>query len=583
MDKLTSDNLHLEKSADTLTQGAGPVNRDTQGTEPSPNFSSPGPAKARAASAPAQAHSKKHLVRAAGIVGLMTLASRILGMIRDMITAKSFGTSWQWDAFIYAFMLPNFFRRLVGEGALSNAFIPVYSEILEKHGRAQAFRFANVMATVLCVVLLGFFLLLEGGLNALFHFGNFSPRVHLIFDLLRFLFPYLFFISFFALAMGVLNCHGHFFSPSLGPVILDLFWIAGVLWCIPLAGRLPQDQLRILALVILISGIVQVAVDIPPLYRIGFRPRWILEFWDQGLKKTLQLILPAILSFAVVQINLLVDMTLGFVLGAGANSSLWYGTRLMQFPLGVFAVAMGTALLPAVSQQAARKEFEALKKTLTFALGSVFLIIIPCSIGLMILSKPIVRLLFERGEFDAVSTARTAAVLVCYSIGLFAYSGQKIIVSGFYAVQDTRTPVKLGIVALISNILLNLILMIPLKEAGLALATSLSGILQFLLLIYVYHRKIASFPFREMAGSFARILLASLVMAVCCILSFRFLEHSVPGLSAGRLALQVFGSILLSTLAYAAFCLIFRVPEMRQAFEWALRKKIQPPASQEQA
>ena len=581
MDQPTSPHLNFEKSGDTVTQAEGPVNQDTQ-TNPGPGdpSSSPDQAACQQVTASTGSSSKRHLVRAASLVSGMTLTSRILGMIRDIVTAKSFGTSWQWDAFIYAFMLPNFFRRLVGEGALSNAFIPVYSEVLEKHGRQAAFRFANVMATVLFVVLLSFFLLLEAGLNVLLHFGTFSGRVQLTLDLLRFFFPYLFFISFFALAMGILNCHRHFLSPSLGPVILDLFWIAGVLWCVPFAGALAEDQLRMLALVILISGAVQVAVDIPPLYRIGFRPKWLFELWDQGLKRTVQLILPAILGFAVVQVNLLVDMTLGFFLGAGANSSLWYGTRLMQFPLGVFAIAMGTALLPQISQQATRKEFEVLKKTLSFALGSVFLIIIPCSIGLIVLAKPIVQLLFERGEFDVVSTARTAAVLLCYSIGLFAYSGQKIIIAGFYAVQDTRTPVKVGIAALVTNIVLNLILMVPLKEAGLALATSISGILQFFLLIYVYHRRIASFPFREITGSFVRIFLASIVMATLCVLSFRFLGYSFPGKGTGPLGIQVLGSISLSVLAYVAFCLIFRVPEMRQAVQWAFGKKKRTPISQ---
>ncbi len=529
------------------------------------------PAKERTeASSPC---AKKELVRSAGIVGLMTLLSRVLGMIRDIVSAKQFGTTWQWDAFIYAFALPNFLRRLVGEGALSSAFIPVYSETSQRQGKSEANRFANVVFTLLGGALALFLLAVEGVLHLLLQNPALSERLRLVVDLLRYFFPYLWFISLTALTMGILNCHRDFFTPSLSPVILDLFWIAGVLWVAPLFGKMPQDQLHGLAWVILLSGAVQLGVQIPPLYRLGFRLHWVWETADQGLKKTTHLLLPSIFSFAIVQINLLVDMTLGLTIGPGANSALWYGTRLMQFPLGVFAIAIGTALLPMISHYAAKKEMEMAKKTLSFALRCVFLIILPCAVGLMVLSVPIVQILFERGEFDQVSTARTAAVLFCYSIGLFAYSGQKILTAGFYAVQDTRTPVKLGIVALVSNIIFNLILMRYFAEAGLALATSISGILQFILLIAFYHRKVSPFPFREMAESFVRILLASLAMGGVAFFLHGTLSTRFPGAGLTPQLLQVFGSIGLSVLAYFFFCLIFRVKEMKEALDWVLKNK----------
>ncbi|HLD49981.1 MAG TPA: lipid II flippase MurJ, partial [bacterium] len=203
MDKTSS----FEKSDDNLTQPPAPVNQDKMG--------------------------KGHLVKAAGVVGLMTLTSRVLGMVRDIVTAKQFGTSWQWDAFIYAFMLPNFFRRLVGEGALSTAFIPVYSETLQQKGPEAAFRFANVLNTVVTGFLLVFMLIVEVALQILMRVHFSDPRLHLTIDLLRIFFPYLFFISLFAFGMGVLNCHRHFFTPSLGPVIMDLAWIAAILWVLP--------------------------------------------------------------------------------------------------------------------------------------------------------------------------------------------------------------------------------------------------------------------------------------------------------------------------------------------------------------
>ncbi len=516
---------------------------------------------------------KKHLLEAAGLMGAMTLCSRILGMIRDVVSAKNFGTSWQWDAFLYAFMLPNFFRKLVGEGALSSAFIPVYSETLSQKGKDEAFRFAQVTLTLLIVVLAAFLLVMELVLNVVLKWGHFSPMITLTLDLLRWMFPYLLFMSLFVLGMGILNSHRHFLSPSLGPIIFDLFWIAGVLWITPQAGKAFENQVRWLTVVIVISGAAQVAAELPALYRMGFRIRWVWDMAYPGLKKTLHLFLPTVLGFAVVQINILVDSTCGLMIGEGANSSLWYGNRLMQFPLGIFAIAMGTALLPTIAAQNARQELESVRKTLSFALRSIFLIILPSSVGLIVLSKPIIQLLFERGQFDAVSTSRTAAVLLCYSIGLFAYSGQKIMTAGFYAAQNTRTPVKIAAASLLTNITLNLILMIPLKEAGLALATSIAGILQFSLLVFFYHRKTMRLDLQEIFQSFFKIGLASFAMGLTAWIVFNFSQKMIPGSNTMILLVHVLLAIFLSIASYLGFCFLFRVREVREAFVWSKEKK----------
>ncbi len=545
MDKTSS----FEKSDATLAQTPTPVNQDKM-------------------------TGKKHLVKAAGIVGLMTLASRVLGMIRDILTAKQFGTSWQWDAFIYAFMLPNFFRRLVGEGSLSTAFIPVYSETLQQKGPAAAFRFANVVNTVVTGILFIFMLVVEIALQILMHVQFSDPRLHLAIDLLRIFFPYLFFISLFAFGMGVLNCHQHFFTPSLGPVILDLAWIGAIVWILPLAGKIPEDQLHALAWVLLFSGFLQFAVDIPPLMKMGFRFRWIWDSTNEGLRKAGRLLLPAIMGFSIVQLNLLLDTSCAYFIGPGANSALWYGTRLMQFPLGVFGIAMGTALLPMIANQVARKEMEAAKHTLSFALRAVALILFPCAVGLMVLRVPIVQLLFERGHFDAVSTARTASVLFYYSIGLFAYSGEKIVASGFFAMQDTRTPVIMGVVSLIINGILNVILMRFMQESGLALATSIAAIAEFIFLMMIYNRKISPLPLMQMTRSVVKILAASVAMGICCVFVFREFSLFFPGKTVFAMLVRVFGSISISTLAYVGFCLLFRVSEIREAWEWMKKRKV---------
>ena len=527
---------------------------------------------------------KAQLLKAAGVIAGLTLVSRILGMIRDIVSAGHFGTSWQWDAFIYAFMLPNFMRRLVGEGALSSAFIPVYSDVTQKEGREAAERFARVVFTLLFWLLISLLAVSQIVLLVLLKVFSLPPVFRLTSELLQVLFPYLFFISLSALSAGILNCHRHFLSPALSPVILDVVWIAGVLWVVPMGGVLAEDQVFWLAVSILVSGAIQLGIQVPPLLRCGFTPRFSFDFRHPGLVRVGRLMLPAILGFAIMQINLLVDMTLGFWVGAGANSSLWYGNRLMQFPLGIFAIAMGTALLPTISHHAARQEIKEAQKMLSFAMRSIFFIIFPATAGLIALRVPIVQLLFERGEFDALSTVRTASVLLYYTIGLFAYSGQKLIVTGFYALEDTKTPMKVGAWTLFLNIVFNLILMGPMKESGLALATSISGIFNFLALIYLFQKRIAGFPLGEILKSSGRILAASLITGGLTAVFYQGIYGAAPVVSQTvRLLVSVFGSMAGSALVYLGLSLLFRVSEVREALAWfrESRRKGGIPASEE--
>ena len=516
---------------------------------------------------------KLKLLKAAGMIGALTLLSRVLGMIRDILSANSFGTTWQWDAFIYAFMLPNFMRRLVGEGALLSAFVPVYTQIVEREGKESAFRFANIVFTFLFWSLLGFLLVIELVLLILIKVPFLPPVVHLTCELLTLLFPYLFFISLCALATAILNSHHHFFSASLSSIILDLVWIGGVFAAMTWGGYQSETRVILLSIFIFLSGAIQLGAQVPSLFGLGFIPRFHFDFSHPGLLQIGKLILPSVLGFAIIQINILVDMTLGFWVGPGANSSLWYGNRLMQFPLGVFAIAMGTALLPAISQHTARKEIEEAKKALAFALRSVFFIILPATVGLMVLRTPIVQLLFERGEFDALSTARTSFVVLCYTLGLFAYSGQKLVVTGFYSLQDTKTPVKVGALTLLLNIIFNLILMGPLKEGGLALATSIAGIVNFCLLLYFYNKRTTRFPIREVLVSSLKILMASLAMGVFAWLIYSGIFPMTRGGMTFRLLVSIFGSIGLSGLIYIGFCFLLRVSEIQDAVRWLVSRK----------
>jgi len=506
---------------------------------------------------------KKHLLKAAATMGSMTLVSRILGMVRDIVSANAFGTTWQWDAFLYAFMIPNFLRRIVGEGAFSSAFIPVYNEVLHKEGKEAAFRFASACMSVLMTALAIFILIVEILLTGALQLESLSPTLRLTLDLLRYLFPYLWFVSLWALTMGVLNSHRHFFSSALGPIILNLAWIAAVLYLLPRTRGGINGELTFLAIVISVEGVIQLALEVPPLYKLGFRFRWVWDLASPALAKVGRLVVPSLLSFAIFQINVLIDMTLGLLIGPGANSSLWYGTRLMQLPLGVFAVAAGSALLTSAARQNANSDTEQAKEMMSFALRGIFLIVLPCAVGLILLAQPIVQMLFEHGQFNAESTRRTSAVLVCYTIGLFAYSGQKILNNGFYGAQNTRVPMMVGGTALVVNVGFSLLLMRYLAEAGLALATSISGIFQFCILAGLYHRRIAAFDIKATIFSFLRILAASAAMGGVCVFTFGALETYLPGASSSLHIVRVFLTIALSIISYPFFCLLMGVKEIK--------------------
>jgi len=427
----------------------------------------------------------------------------------------------------------------------------------------------TLMVTAFVVIL--FFI--EIALAAVLEWGVMPARVELIIDFLRFFFPYLALISISALWMGVLNSHRHFFGAAFSPVALNIIWIAGTLWVTVFADKGQAYQLRMLAGIMLFAGVVQMAVEWPSLLKIGYTFRWI---WDRAypdVKRVFALLLPVTLGFAAMQINLMVDMTLSFWIGPGANSSLWYGNRLMQLPLGLFAVGMGTALLPAIASQIAAGKTQLAEKNISFALRSIFLLVIPCSAGLIVLSTPIVRFLFERGEFDAESTRRTAQVLLCYAIGLFAHSGQKIITTGFHASQDTKTPVKSTMIALAVNFAFNLILMWPLKEAGLALATTISGIVQFFYLAIVLHRKTLRLPVREIVVSFAKICIAGTVMSFFAFFFYGFMEEIAPGGKLLEQGLRLFSTMTLSGLVYFICCFFLRAEEVHAAAALIFKRK----------
>ena len=458
--------------------------------------------------------------RAAGIIGGLTFLSRILGLVRDMVVAGLFGSGMAADAFFVAFRIPNLLRRLFAEGSLTIAFIPVFTEYLATRRREDAFELARIVLTILSLVLAA--VTLAGILFApwivrvqAFGFGASGAKYELTVLLTRITFPYIFLISIVAFFMGVLNSLRHFAAPAAAPIFLNVGIIAGAYLISPHCG----EPIVGMAVGVLIGGILQVALQVPWALREGFRlaPRWFPS--HPAVVRIGRLMLPAVFGAAVYQLNQFVGTLLATFLPEGSVSWLYYADRLVQFPLGVFAITVSTVALPSLSTQAATRDLDMFARTLRHALRLVFFVTIPSMVGLMILGTPLIRLLFERGAFDVHATVMTARALFYYLLGLWAYSGIRVVVSSFYALQDTKTPVAVAAVALAANIMFSLLLMGPLKHGGLALSLTLASSVQFCLLVVCLRRKLPGMDLGPVLVGTAKSVAAALVMgaAVYCL------------------------------------------------------------------
>ena len=515
---------------------------------------------------------REKIARAAGIVGGATLLSRIFGFLRDMIVAQLFGAGTSTDAFFVAFRIPNLLRRLVGEGSLTVSFVPVYSEYLSQRSREESADLLRTSFTVLAV-----FLTLLSLLGILispwivkvmaYGFSQDPEKFGLTVSLTRVMFPYIFFIGLVAWAMGALNTLGHFTGPALAPVLLNLSIIACALG---LSGLFAEPILS-LAVGVLLGGAAQFLFQIPFLRRKGIGLGFHFDLSHPGVRRIGSLMAPSVLGLAVTQLNVIVNTFLASYLPEGSISFLYYADRLLEFPMGIFAISIATAVLPALSQQAAKGSLEEMKETLSFALRLTFFVILPAMAGLIFLRTPILNVLFQRGAFTAFSTAMTSQALLYYSLGLAAFAGVRIIVPVFYSLQDTRTPVKVAFLCLIANAVLGAFLMFPLKHGGLALATSLAAALNFLLLAIFLRRKIGPLGAGRILRSFAKNLGASLLMGLAAYEICTMGRWETPGLSLEKLALLA-GALLAGALIYGASCYLLGSDEFKQALNFLRRR-----------
>ena len=502
------------------------------------------------------------VIKAAGVVGAATLLSRILGYIRDAVIAWYFGAGHSTDAFIAAFRIPNLLRKLFGEGAISNAFIPVLTDYLTKSGRQEALRLTRsalfILSALLVVISLSGIALSPFIVKAVAPGFIDSPgKIPLTIALTRIMFPYIFFLGLVALCMGVLNVFGHFAAPALAPVMLNLAMICAVFFICP---YLPHPIVG-LAIGVILGGVLQLSLQLPFMVRKGLILRQKSPLFHPGLKKIGRLMPPILFGGAVYQINILVDGLLGSLLQEGSVSYLYFADRLVQFPLGVFAIAAATAVLPSLSREAAVNDLAALKDTFGYAVRLIIFFTIPSMVGLIILREPIVGLLFQRGQFSSLATQLTAQALLYYAIGLGAFSAVKIVAATYFALKDSRTPMIMALISVAANIVLGVILMGPMAHAGLALATSLASILNLALLVFALRAKLGSLGWRSIFQSAFRTFLSAGVMGLIVGVAAKVLILPEGG-SVTQQLLGLTGCIVIGLIVFSICSFLMRSPEL---------------------
>ena len=454
------------------------------------------------------------LLRSVGTVGGFTLLSRLLGLVRDVLMAHTFSTQLVSSAFYLAFTIPNLFRRLFGEGALSAAFVPVFVETRSARGEEAGWRLGGKVLCLLALTLGGLVLLAEFGLWVATDRVA-DEKTGLVIQLTRIMLPYMIFICLVAMCMGMLNSLQHFLVPAASPCLLNLCWIASLLFFASKAER----PIFAVAWAVLLAGFLQLVVQFPALRRKGFRFYPSLDRQDAGVQRIIRLMLPAAVGAAVTQVNVLIDRLLAWTVADYAVSALSFSERLIYLPLGLFATAFGTVLLPTFSTQVVENDVSRMRDTLLRSLRSLLFLMIPASVGLFVLARSVVQMIFEGGDFGAESTTQTMIALRCYAPGLLVFSLAKVFVPAFYSMQDTKTPVKIAAGCVLLNLVLNLIFINTWPEGtrhgGLAFATVIAEAVYGLLLGWYLRRRIG-LSFGAVWISGAKILAAALVMGLAC-------------------------------------------------------------------
>ncbi len=518
------------------------------------------------------------MLKASGAMAAATMSSRLLGMVREMVYYSFMGTGWVNDAFQYAFTIPNLFRRLLGEGALTAAFIPVFKEKEKLHGETEMWRAANAVisglvvsaSVVIALVMLGISLALAG--------HEFNERTTLMLQLLRVMFPYMLLVCLAAAMMGMLNARGHFFIPAMGATMLNVVMIASVFWLAPRFGlELPKEkrlptQIFALAYGVLVAGAAQAAFQMPTLWRDGFRYRWVSPWGDATVQRVVRQMIPGTIGVAAFQINVALVQLVALHVGTGIVSSFNGAVRLMELPQGVFGISLATYLLPTLSGLAAEKKFPEFRATLRHGLATLWFMNAIACVLLVALAEPIVRLLFERGAFTAVSTARVAYALECLAPGLVMFSTVNILARAFYALGDTQTPMKISLVCLVINFLGGSALIFLLREGGPGIANTVTSALNAGLLFYALQKKLGKLEMQPLLETVPVITVAALLLGGLAWGGWKLWENQ---LGHANLALKIGAVFVPAGITgglYWLVALLCKIPAAKELTDFALAK-----------
>ena len=436
------------------------------------------------------------MLTSSGAMAAATLTSRVLGMVREMVYASFMGNTWVASAFVMAFQVPNLFRRLLGEGALTAAFIPIFKQKEVQDGEREMWRSANAVISGLVAAAAVLTVLVVVGITALLASHQFKNETELMLQLLRLMFPYMLLVCVAAVFIGMANARGHFFVPALGAVVLNVVMIASVLFLAPVMGSTLPKQIFGLAIGVVIAGLVQALFQLPSLSREGYRYQWVTPWGDPTVNEVVRKMLPGSLGVAAFQINVLLTQCFSFWFEPSIVATFNYSVRLMELPQGMFGISLATYLLPTLSGLAAQKNYAEFRDVLRQGLGHLaFANLLAAAISL-VLAEPIVRLLFERGMFGPSATHRVALALACLAPGLLMFSMNNILARAFYALGDIKTPMKISVLCLALNLGFAFWFVRYFQQArvggelGLALANTLSACVNVGLLTYALRRKL---------------------------------------------------------------------------------------------
>ena len=558
------------------------------------------------------------MLKASGAMAAATLFSRVLGLMREQAYMFFLGTTWVNDAFQYAFTVPNLFRRLLGEGALTAAFIPIFKEKEKTHGEIEMWKAANAVisgllvsaSVIVAVVLLGVSLALAfgaphetsqtlagsglhqtaltAGTNAMIskgatiHYwtpGQFPPKIILMLQLLRVMFPYMILVCLAAVMMGMLNARGHFFIPAMGATMLNVVMIASVYWLAPKFGAgLPKEhklpvQIFALAYGVLAAGVAQAAFQLPTLWRDGFRYAWVSPWKNETVRRVVRQMVPGTIGVAAFQINVALVQLVALFVGTGIVSSFNGAVRLMELPQGMFGISLATFLLPTLSGLAADKNYPEFRATLRHGLASLMFLNLIASVLLVVLAEPIVRLLFEHGDkFTAGSTARVSFALVCLAPGLVAFSTANILARAFYALGDTKTPMKISLVCLTINFIAACLLMQLLQEGGPGIANTFTSAINVSLLLFALRKKMGKLEMQALRDSLRPLVLATLLAGIVAWGGWQWWENTIGHATIVLKIGAVFVPAGIAGGIYWLIAIICKIPAAQEMTEFALAK-----------